>query len=135
MSFKAGLAHLIDGVLTPDPRRGLLRVIVVESEALLRVQWGQRSEGLAPLQPDIDFVILPEEAELVYSRALKSARVQHSKLLLIVFLMWQFFAGYTVARTSAAAQVQGTFATGPFLLVMSDSRGPIISPTPGRSIT
>lgn len=62
ISFKAGLANLVDGILTPDPRRGLLRV--VEQEDLVHLQWGERRQSGA-FQPEIDLVVFPEEAVLL----------------------------------------------------------------------
>lgn len=64
ISFKAGLANLIDGVVTPDPRRGEVRVVAVEADGLLHFQWRER-KSLGPSGPEIDIVIFPEEADFI----------------------------------------------------------------------
>lgn len=63
VQFKAGVLNLIDGVLKPDTRKGLIRVIRDEHD-LLHFQWGERDAagGMAE-DAEIDQIVFPGEAE------------------------------------------------------------------------
>ena len=63
VQFKAGVLNLIDGVLKPDTRKGLIRVIRDEHD-LLHFQWGERdAAGGIEEDAEIDQIGFPGEAE------------------------------------------------------------------------
>ena len=80
LSFRAGIANLIDGVITPDPRRGLLQV--VSSGGLLHIHWLERSANGPTEPPEIDTVIFPEEADFVKVILLQSSTAPHTHTLI-----------------------------------------------------
>lgn len=60
LEFRAGLAHLAEGRVTPDSRKGMLRIAMAED--LMHLQWLGR-QGLAAVEPaEVDMVIFPGEA-------------------------------------------------------------------------
>lgn len=65
VTFKAGIANLIDNVVTPDTRRGELRVAIEHNEGLLHFQWLVRGSTGAIEPPVLDIVVMPEEADFV----------------------------------------------------------------------
>ena len=63
IEFRAGIAYFIDGQVTPDTRKGMLRVVLTED--LVHLQWLVRVGREAVEPPEIDIVIFPEEADVV----------------------------------------------------------------------
>jgi hypothetical protein len=61
--FRAGTAVLTNGAVIPDSRKGILRVVSMDS--LIHLQWlvRERREVIEP--PEIDIVIFPEEANFI----------------------------------------------------------------------
>jgi len=63
VEFRAGIAMYIEGAVTPDPRKGMLRVVNIDS--LLHLQWLVREKREAIEPPEVDIVIFPEEANFI----------------------------------------------------------------------
>ena len=62
LEFRAGIANLSEGSVTPDPRKGMLRVAVIEE--LIHFQWLNRTGKAAIEPPELDIVVFPEEANV-----------------------------------------------------------------------
>ena len=62
LEFRAGLAILASGEVTPEHRKGMVRVAVIEE--LLHFQWLNREGKKAVEPPELDIVIFPEEADV-----------------------------------------------------------------------
>ncbi len=63
VEFRAGIACYVDGQVTPDTRKGMLRVALIED--LVHLQWLVRAGREATGPPEIDIVIFPEEADVL----------------------------------------------------------------------
>lgn len=62
LEFRAGLAIFANGQVTPDPRKGMLRIALVDD--LVHFQWLNRVGKDAVEPAELDIVIFPEEANL-----------------------------------------------------------------------
>ena len=63
VEFRAGIAICIEGNVTADPRKGMLRVVNIDG--LLHFQWLLRDKREAIEPPEVDIVIFPEEANFI----------------------------------------------------------------------
>lgn len=63
IEFRAGIAYFVDNQVTPDTRKGMLRVALIDD--LVHFQWLSRIGKEAVEPPEVDFVIFPEEADIV----------------------------------------------------------------------
>lgn len=72
LEFRAGIAILSGGSVTPDPRKGMLRVAVIDE--LVHFQWLNRVGKAAVEPPELDIVIFPEEASVTKARSISHSR-------------------------------------------------------------